>query len=329
MEIRLSGVQVNTFGLRMRIEKKEVVVPLDAPRERLDIWLSHRFPVLSRTQWQERIDEGAVFVNRQAVRASRKVQPSDSIVFSYPMRDEPEVQTKLPILFEDEHYWAVDKPAGLPVHPSGIYKTRTVVTVLAQLEKYHKPYLLHRLDRETSGVLLLAKHQKAAAAFQRVTKEKAIQKKYRVAVEGCPDEPWEAKGFLFCLPQTPLPRQRFFAPVAPENAIDAQTCHTRFAPLKHKMGLTLLEAELFTGRMHQIRATLKSQALPVVGDKLYGVDPNLYFRFADDALTDDDWRRLRISRSALHCTQMALQHPMTGAAWQIDSPLPQDIAGLF
>ncbi|GAB4428011.1 MAG: RluA family pseudouridine synthase [Turneriella sp.] len=314
----------------MRIERKLITAPEDAQGARLDAWLAARFPVLSRNEWQQRIDGGHVTLNGRQARASRRLNFGDRVEFSYTMRDEPEVPTDIGILYEDTDYLVVNKPPGLPVHPSGIYKTRTVTTLLVARNVVTEPYLLHRLDRETSGVLVLARNRRAAALFQKILRQGQIEKTYLVAVEGKFVNPLDAAGFIYRLPDSRLPRQRFFsANTPPANALEVQHCRTLLKPVEHRAGISLVEATLLTGRMHQIRATMHSLGYPVIGDKLYGLNPALYFTFADEEMTAADWQRLRIARSALHCNRMRLQHPVTGTDWALEAPLPEDMAALF
>lgn len=314
----------------MRIETKQIRAPEDAQGARLDAWLAARFPVRSRNEWQKRIAAGEVKLNGLQPRASRRLQAGDRVEFSYTMRAEPEVSTEIKILFEDADYLALDKPPGLPVHPSGIYKTQTVTTLLMARNVLNEPHLLHRLDRETSGVLLLAKNRRAAALFQKILRQGQIEKTYLVAVEGNFVNPLDAAGFIYRLPGSRLPRQRFFSAEAPPaNALEVRHCRTLLRPVEHRSGISLVEGTLLTGRMHQIRATMHSLGFPVIGDKLYGVDPTLYFTFADEQMTPADWQKLRITRSALHCSRMRLQHPLTGADWALEAPLPDDMAALF
>lgn len=314
----------------MRIETKKLVVAEEYAGQRLDVYLTERFGKFSRNEWQKRIDEGAIRINGHVARSSRKIRAGDALEFSYSMRDEPEVDTQISILHEDADFLIVNKPPGLPVHPSGIYKTRTVTTVLAETGVLAEPYLLHRLDRETSGVLALAKNRKAAARFQKILRSGLTEKYYKVAVEGDFPEHLDATGFIYRLPESKLPRQRFYKEGnVPPNAIEVQHCRTMFTREKRHNSMSLLSVRLYTGRMHQIRATLSCSGFPVVGDKLYGVDAGLYFRFADNQLTESDWQRLRIDRCALHCFALILPHPMTGAPWRLEAPLPVDMQRLF
>jgi len=314
----------------MRIETKRITIGEDEANVRLDVYLTERFEKFSRNEWQKRISEGAIRVNGFAARASRKMNAGDIVEFSYTMPAEPEVDTAIEVLFEDDDYLVVNKPPGLPVHPSGIYKTRTVVTVLVERGILSEPHLLHRLDRETSGVLALAKNRAAAARFQKVLRAGGIVKEYLVAVEG--DFPAElgARGVIYRMPGSKLPRQRFYKEGnPPAEALEAQVCHTHFTLKMRHNAMSLVHARLFTGRMHQIRATVHSLGYPVVGDKLYGVDESLYFKFADGEMSAAEWSKLRIARSALHCAMLTLEHPVRHNPWKLEAPLPADMRQLF
>ncbi|MFO1471315.1 MAG: RluA family pseudouridine synthase [Turneriella sp.] len=314
----------------MRIESKRISVPEQSHGLRLDIFLTSRFSDFSRNDWQKRIARRDITINGHSGRASRKLNFGDIIEFSYEMPDEPEVPTNLEVIFEDEDYLVVNKPPGLPVHPSGIYKTQTVTELLKSRGILKEGHLLHRLDRETSGVLALGKNREAAAAFQKILRSGRVEKFYQVAVEGIISEELDARGYIYRVPTSRLSRKRSFSRSQPTGEVlDVQTAWTEFFPVMSHQGLTLLRARLHTGRMHQIRATLYALGFPVVGDKLYGPDENLYFHFADDVMSDADWASLRIPRSALHCSEMILNHPRTGLRWNLKAALPADIMSLF
>ena len=314
----------------MRIESKRITVPEQSRGLRLDVFLTKRFSDFSRNDWQRRIDNGEIKLNGITSRPSRKLNQGDVIEFSYEMPDEPEVPTNLEVIFEDADYLVVNKPPGLPVHPSGIYKTQTVTEILKSRGMLKEGYLLHRLDRETSGVLALGKNRAAAAAFQRILRAGGIEKLYEVAVEGLVTAPIDARGYIYRGPTSRLSRRRAFSKTHPGgDALEVQTSWTEFSVIMSHERLTLLRARLHTGRMHQIRATLFALGFPVVGDKLYGPDESLYFNFADDTMSEADWKKLRIPRSALHCCEMKLVHPLNGSEWLLKAALPEDIMSLF
>ena len=218
----------------MRTENREITVADEDQGLRLDMYLKKRFMRFSRNEWQQRIAEGAITINGHTGRASRKVNAGDVLRFSYTMRDEPEVPTDITDIYEDDDYLVVNKPPGLPVHPSGIYKTQTITTLLKERGRLTDGYLLHRLDRETSGVLALAKNRRAAAAFQKILRAGRIEKIYQVAIDGIVNHEIDATGVIYRLPESRLPRKRFFTatkdgfpPVLPATAMEIQSWRQR------------------------------------------------------------------------------------------------------
>jgi len=308
-----------------RFESRTITVKEDEQGLRLDQFLCKRFSDISRNEWQTRIDQGYVKINELQARPSRRLNVHDCVRYAYYMRAEPETPLEIPVIYEDENLIAVDKPAGLPVHPSGIYRTKTVTTLLDAQNNFGTTYLLHRLDRETSGVLLLARNKKSAALYHKALRSDSTKKEYVVLCEGKFPKEFQAHGYLFSLPSSRLKRKRFFSIEPPAEAIDIQTAQTNFTRLYTRKHISALRAVLLTGRMHQIRATLLSLGFPVVGDKLYGVDEDYYFKFADDTLTEADWVKLRLRRSALHCTRLTVINPFTEEPLTIESKVPADM----
>lgn len=321
-----------------------------APEEigqRLDQWLAARFPAWPRNAWQERIRQQLVRVNGEAARASRRLRAGDWIEYSFHERTEPEVARNYSILFEDESLLAINKPANLPVHPSGIYQKNTLLTLLREDRgPSFEGHLVHRLDRETSGVLVLAGNASVARRLQQDFQEGAVTKLYLAIVEGqFPDE-LDARGWLHPDPDGPVQKKRAFHPKhhqaqaaaemaatkAPFQRVEwaaVQSAHTHFRRRLYHAGLSLLECRLFQGRMHQIRATLQSLGYPMVGDRLYGVDPGIYLRLIEDNESEADRLRLRLGRTALHAWRLTLPHPQSGAPLPLEAPLPEDMAALF
>ncbi len=328
----------------------------DENGQRLDQIQARRFPRFGRSDWQRRIREGDVQVDGATARPSRRVQSGQTVHYRFQRAPEPEVSREYKILYEDEWLYAVEKPADLPVHPSGIYNDNTLTTLLKQDRGEDTPiYLVHRLDRETSGVLLIAKSGDVARdlqnAFQDKDQARAVQKIYRVAVE-CPQaafpEELDASGWIYSAGAGPVLKKRSFTHTS-ERPADSQllkadrngdappppqTARTDFRLLESRTvnseRIALLEARLYTGRMHQIRATLCSLGYPVIGDRLYGVDEALYIKMINDEETPADRQRLRIGRTALHAARLTLDHPrIPEQALTIESALPADIAGVF
>jgi 23S rRNA pseudouridine955/2504/2580 synthase/23S rRNA pseudouridine1911/1915/1917 synthase len=312
--------------------------------QRLDLVLARRYPQLNRGDWQKRIREGAVKINDSVSRPSRRVTAGDRIGYTFQRNPEPEITRTYQIVYEDEYLYVIDKPGDLPVHPSGVYNKNTLYSLLkAERGEDFPVRLVHRLDRETSGLMLIAKDRSTAAALQRAIQQKAdeddengVQKIYQVIVESPRSFPefLDARGWIFAAGTGVVRKKRSFAFERPSTTGELptnslQSAHTRFYRIAERTGMALVRARLYTGRMHQIRATLHSLGYPVVGDRMYGVDEQMYLRMIEDRETPADRERLRINRTALHACELILRHPRSGERLHLRSELPADMRRLF
>lgn len=277
-------------------------------------YLSGRFTYRDAMGWAEEIAAGRIIVNGVAATAATVLCCGDEMEYFPEARLEPEVDEAVTVVHEDDDFLALCKSGNLPCHPAGIFFNRTLwamlkegrVNGIAPLEEIH---FVNRLDRETSGLVLVAKNKRAAKTAARAMARDEACKEYWVVVEGdFPDE-LSANGWLWQDERSIVKKKRCFGLEKPDGAIDAETSATSFRCLRRGNGMSWLLATLGTGRTHQIRATLCSLGYPVVGDKLYGVDDGMYLRFVKDALTEEDRRRLRIERQALHACHLRLPLP--------------------
>jgi 23S rRNA pseudouridine1911/1915/1917 synthase len=248
----------------------------------------------------------------------------------------------LPILFEDAHLVAVDKPAGIPVHPGGRLLEDTVITRLqARYRSDHAasvasdggkdaddpgaivPKLCHRLDLETSGVLLVAKSDAVAAEMGRQMRRRETVKEYLALVHGVVD----ADEFVIEAPIGDHPasqihnRRGVVEGGSPSKT--GVTVERRFADF------TLVRCRLFTGRRHQIRCHLHHRGFPVVGDKVYGLDETFFLAYFEERLDAETLRLLLLPRQALHATRLVVTHPKTKEPLEVHSPLPADLAAFL
>lgn len=287
---------------------------------RLDAWLAGRFTYHTRSRWQQVIGAGRITVNGAPARPACRLRAGDEIRFAVDDLAEPPVDDRVAVLREDSWFLAVDKPAPLPCHPAGPFFRHTLWHLLR--ERFGEVHLVNRLDRETSGIVLVARSPEAAAALA----ASGLRKRYLAIVEGRFPEACAAVGHLVADGGCEVRKRRRFLPagtVAPDPLpADAETSRTRFRRLGTDGTLSLVEAELETGRTHQIRATLLALGHPLVGDKLYGPDPGIFLRFAQDRLTPDDQVRLRLPRQALHAHRLDFAHPGDGSRVSIVAPLP-------
>ncbi len=301
---------------------------------RLDQFLAKRLTWRSRTSVCRLLDDGMVALSGRGARASRRVAVGDVVTVTLPrsVRDEAlaprgEAQHTLPRLFEDDCLIAIDKPPDIPVHPAGRLLHHTVITALHREYRDYDdpgndviPKLCHRLDLETSGVLLLAKTMAALTFVQGQFERRTVRKEYLALVHG---EMAGEEG-LVDLPLGPAldPAQRPRATVRHDGG---QESRTRWRVQRRFSACTLLHVELLTGRRHQIRAHMAALGHPVVGDKLYGADEGLFLRYSRRALTDEDRRALRLPRQALHSHALGFAHPVRGPM-RIESPWPADLS---
>ncbi len=290
-------------------------------------YLTARFTYHGRSAWEALTREGRLLVNDRPATGKTVLAPGDVLEFRAP-EDEPEppVNPRFTVLFEDDAILAVDKPPDLPCHPGGRYFRNTLWALLQEQRPGEPPpRLVNRLDRETSGVVLAAKNTWAARSVGRQLQQKQMWKRYLALVEGAfPRTVVEARGFLTSDPKRRVRKRRTYRP-GPLSTEDAEACHTTLRGIETVQGVSLVEALPRTGRLHQIRATLHGLGYPVVGDKLYGPDETLFLRFIQGRLTEEDRRRLRLPRQALHAAGVRIHHPAHGRPLQLTSPLPPDL----
>ncbi len=291
-------------------------------------FLSRRFTYLDRAAWQEEIAAGRVIVNAVSITTTHTLQVGDEVEYHPLPMSEPEVATDYRVVYEDDDLLLIDKPAPLPCHPGGRYFCHTLWALLKEHHDLPQPFFINRLDRETSGLVLVAKNEDTARHCAAQFTNHMVEKEYLVLVEGMfPAPEVTATGWLAPDPESAVRKKmRFYRECPP---LDAKACCTEFTRLTTNNTLSLLRARPHTGRCHQIRATLLGLGFPVVGDKLYGVDEKFFLRFISNRLTATDWQRLRIPRQALHASRLTITHPATGRLLTAAVPLPQEVAKLL
>ena len=283
-----------------------IEVPAAAAGERLDVFLATH--VGSRAAAQRAIDAGRVFVDGEP-RAKRYPLHGGETV---EVHDEPEVEeveapeAPFEIAWEDEHLLVVDKPAGVVVHPARGHRSGTLAQALEQRGaaggEEGRAGLVHRLDRDTSGLLVVARSEEVHAALKAALKARGILREYLALVEGRP-------GARTGKVEAPLGRDRRVRTRISTDTADGRTAITHFETEEALERYTLLRVRLETGRTHQIRAHLKAIDHPVAGDPEYGRAGVL-----------------GLERQFLHAEHLAFEHPVTGEAIDVRSPLPADLA---
>ncbi len=323
-------------------------VPPEVAGQRLDVFLQSQLKRTSRTRTQYIVKVSAYDIRGKRLRSNHRVQTEEHVLLWRAPWDEEQVPTEVPILFEDEHIMAVDKPALLPVHPTARYHKNTLINVLKAARPGQFLSLGHRIDRETSGVLMVAKSAAADRALKKVIESRGIEKTYVAMTWGSPD-PERAKAIAGTV--TPAtadgpgafrfersieldPTSSYRVKMRLGVSDDALTASTRFRVEGTRVGANNVQyarvrCELETGRQHQIRIHLASLGSPIVGDKLYGPDETCFARGADGELTEEDLVRLELPRHALHAARLALAHPMTGAKLVVEAPFPADLEAFW
>lgn len=298
-------------------------VTLKEAQERLDIYLLKSLPDLTRSRIKRLIEEGGVLVNHSPTKAGHKVKAGDIIEVVLP---EPQVLEARPeaipldILYEDESIIVIDKPPGLVVHPGAGRPGGTLVNALL----YHckdlagiggslRPGIVHRLDKDTSGVLVVAKTDNAHQGLARQFKRHRVTRRYLALVWGMVKQD---KGIIdIPIGRHPVQRKRMYvAPGRGRRAVTNYRVLERFGPI------TLLEIAPETGRTHQIRVHLSSIHYPVVGDPVYGkktIPSGLSQRLRDSLKG--------LKRQALHAFSLGIIHPVKGETMEFTSNPPEDI----
>jgi 23S rRNA pseudouridine1911/1915/1917 synthase len=299
---------------------------VDAPDgERLDAWIAGRLPELSRTRVAALLEAGAILVNGHPARKSLRPAPGDTIEIELPAPEPSGIAAEaipLEILHEDSDLLVVNKPAGLVVHPAPGHRGGTLVNALLHhvqdlsgVGGVLRPGIVHRLDKDTSGVMLVAKHDRAHRALAAALRRREVRRRYLVAC-------WGHLGAEELDVEAPVGRShadRKRMTVTEQG----RPARTRFRRLARWHAADLLEAELDTGRTHQIRVHLLHIGHPVVGDRAYagggarGVSGPYH-----------SWAReleRRVPRQFLHAAELAFRHPRTGEALRLHAPLPDDL----
>jgi RluA family pseudouridine synthase len=325
--------QADKYEPRM-VRRTIIVKPPEAGQTLLER-LVNRFTYFDREGWQDQINRKRLLLNDNPCRGTEPLCAGDTITWFPPERPEPPVNRDIAVLYRDDDYLFVDKPGDLPCHPGGIYLFNTLWGILREMLPATGGQgfsLINRLDRETSGIVAVALTKKASGHAFNIMKERLAIKEYRVLVEGDFPDALDARGWLLSDRDSPIRKKMLYIP-DPEAAEEtlpepgSRFVHTRFSRLEARDdGTTLLAAELLTGRTHQIRATLHSLGFPVVGDKLYGIDPEIFLRFPLGRMTERDKGGLRLGRQALHCSRMCFP-AFDGRILDIRS-LPRETWGL-
>lgn len=301
---------------------RSIVVPPTAAGLRLDRFLALRFRHHSRTEMAKGIKAGQVTTaSGRAVRASTIVRGGEELRLTL---DEIAPATAAPpfppVLYEDERLVAVDKPSGMMAHPAGSRWVWALIGLAKDRWPGHKVDLVHRLDRDTSGVILLSKDLGANQALKRAFREDRPRKEYLAIVKGLPA--WDELTISDSI-------GREDADIRIKMAVRPDGAHARTDVVVEERnveaGLTRVRCRIHTGRTHQIRVHLAHVGFPILGDILYGVPNSVFHRLLDEGHTDELLALTGAPRHALHAARLVFPHP-DGGEIGVEAPWPADLA---
>lgn len=285
--------------------------------ERIDKYLSEQLEDMTRSHIQKLIKENIVRVNGMAVKSNFKLSASDQIEVEIPELKEPDILPEnipLDILYEDQDILVVNKPKGMVVHPAPGHYTGTLVNAimyhckdnLSGINGVLRPGIVHRIDMDTTGSLLICKNDRAHQALAEQLKEHSITRKYHAIVhgrlkedEGTIDKP---------IGRHPIDRKKMSV-----HCTNGREAITHYRVLKRFQQFTYIECQLETGRTHQIRVHMSSIGHPILGDQIYGPAKCPY----------------KLQGQTLHAKVLGITHPITGEYMEFDAPLPDYFQALL
>ncbi len=306
-----------------------IAVGRSVRQRRIDNYLHKRFSNFSRVQLQKMIKDGDVKLNGQAVKRSSKISPGDQIVLILPEVKKREILPEdipLDIIYEDESIIVINKQAGIIVHPARgnthgtlvnalVHHTNKLSSGLGEL----RPGIVHRLDRNTTGVMVAAKNDKAQGKIAKQFQNRVVQKHYLAVVHGVP----QLHSDRIKAPLGVHPRRREKYSIRPDVGKEAVTF---YEVLEEFRGYALLKLSPKTGRTHQLRVHLSYIKHPIVADDMYGGKIVYPWQLADKKPAVED---PIINRPALHANFLKFRHPETDKFVTFESALPEDMKGLL
>jgi 23S rRNA pseudouridine1911/1915/1917 synthase len=324
-------------------EQRTLVVPAEAAGQRLDQFLTSQLEGVSRSRVQLLLEQGDVVVDGGRPKASSKLRGGESIAITGEPRPAPlkamAEDIPLQVVFEDANLAVIDKPAGMMVHAGSgmsedarnrgtlvnalLHRFQALSTTSGEL----RPGIVHRLDKDTSGLIIVAKNDRAHAALAEMFSTRQVKKTYLALVHGAVER---AKGTITAaIGRDPVRRTRMTTRVQEEGR-SAVSHYEVVRRLETRFGkFTLVRVRIETGRTHQIRVHMASIGHPVVGDSLYGASGQLTDQAAMQAAQSKAARRkaeperLRLGRNFLHAAELEFSHPITRKPLSLGAPLPQ------
>ncbi|MBN1465950.1 RluA family pseudouridine synthase [candidate division KSB1 bacterium] len=309
----------------------QFVVPSDKKKERLDLFLTHQLPSVTRARLKRLVDEDQVLVNGVPTKAGHSVRPGEVIDIFFPAYESTDLEPEeipLNIIYEDEYLLVVNKPAGLVVHPAFGNMSGTLVNALlahcrslSDVGGPKRPGLVHRLDKDTSGLLVVAKDDVTHVALAEQLSRRKIEREYRAVVWGHLRQ--KSGRIEAALARNPKDRTKMHVDQRGKCAV------TNYEVLEEMTCTSYLKLNLETGRTHQIRVHMMSLGHPVFSDAAYGGRGKQLaaLRPAHAKLM----QRLlkKFTRQMLHARLLSFRHPTTGEVLAFEAPIPQDMQELI
>lgn len=297
---------------------------------RIDHWLSRLYPNFSRAQFRRVVEDGLATVNGLPAKPSRRLRVNDIVQVSLPKEAEsslPPEDLPLDVLYQDEHLVVLNKAAGMIVHPGkGNYGGTLAAAVQFHFDQLSdaagslRPGIVHRLDRDTSGVIVIACNNQVHRLISSQFEQRTVQKEYRALVR-------HEIGFDTDVIETHVrvhPKKRERMQICPEGG-NARHAVTHYQVLERFRGYTWMQLRPRTGRTHQLRVHMEYLGNPIVADRLYGGGTALRRSDLTGGETGEDSEDLLIERQALHAFRLQFEHPVSGQTMSFEAPLPPDI----
>jgi len=299
---------------------EKLTVETSLPGERLDVFLREKFPAASRGTMQRLIEQGHVRVNGKTIKPTHTPRAGEEIQIVWPDARPAEAQPEdipLDILFEDKSLLVVNKPAGLVVHPAAGHEEHTLVNALLHhcqgslsgIGGVARPGIVHRLDKETSGCLVVAKNDETHLALSQQFAGRTVEKLYDALVIGVLAR--DAGEIHAAIARHPMHRKRMTV----HDDGDGRAAHTSYRVIERFAHATHAEAEIHTGRTHQIRVHFQHLGHPLVGDETYGARQNARVK---------ELTHYAAPRVMLHAKNLSFTHPRTKKEMSFEAPLPED-----
>ncbi len=291
--------------------EKVVIKVTENENKRLDIYISEAYKMLSRTAIKRLLEEEKIHVNGKVEKSSYKVKNGDNIEIEIPDAKETKLEAQnipVPVIYEDKDIIVVNKPKGMVVHPANGNPDGTLVNAILAMCKGSlsgiggeiRPGIVHRLDKDTSGLLIVAKNDEAHIKMSKQIQDRKVEKRYIALVRG--NVPDDEATIDMPIARSKIDRKKMAVDKNGKEAI------THFKVLKRYGNYTLLEIKIDTGRTHQIRVHMSYIGYPVVGDSVYSSGKNEF----------------GVEGQMLHARYLKFKHPITGKELNLEAPLPED-----